>query len=90
MALLCSAGACAGRRWISPAAFREPVRTIEPRSKQLRDAGMNMVRVGGTMAYEADVFHDLCDELGILVFQDFMFANMDFPWEDESFARTAT
>ena len=78
---------CRGACWVPPDVITLNASRDEVRStlERVRAAGMNMVRITGTMVYEHDDFYDLCDELGILVWQDFMFANMDYPIDDPEF-----
>lgn len=79
---------CRGAVWTTPDIVDLPGgrAAYEPWLRLARAAGMNMIRIGGTMAYETRDFFDLCDELGIMVWQDFMFANFDYPAADAGFA----
>jgi beta-mannosidase len=76
---------CRGALWVPPDAVTlgSPETALRTSLQLLVDAGMNMVRIGGYMSYEDSVFWDLCDELGILVWQDCMLAGFDPPEEPE-------
>ncbi len=72
---------CRGACWTTPDVVALPgdADAYRPCLVAARDAGMNMIRVGGTMTYEDDAFFALCDELGLMVWQDAMLANFDYP-----------
>jgi beta-mannosidase len=70
-----------GGNWIPPDSFPSRITKEKYRFliKSVRDSNMNMLRVWGGGIYEADEFYELCDEMGILVWQDFMFACSMYP-----------
>jgi beta-mannosidase len=52
--------------------------------KSAADANINMLRVWGGGIYESDLFYDLCDKLGIMIWQDFAFSTAQMP-DNQSF-----
>lgn len=73
-----------GANWIPADAL--PQRGTPQATRELLQsavyANMNMLRVWGGGQYEADWFYELCDELGILIWQDFMFSCNHYPAAD--------
>ena len=73
-----------GANWIPCDAFE--TRQTEARYRDLlqsaANANMNMIRVWGGGQYEHDEFYETCDELGLLVWQDFMFSCALYPGDD--------
>ncbi len=80
---------CKGANYIPNDVFIPRV-TIEHYRRLIqaaKDGNMNMLRVWGGGFYEEDVFYDLCDEYGILVWQDFMFACSMYPGDADFLAK---
>ena len=73
-----------GANWIPADSFVGAIPNEQyQRLLQLAQAGnLNMLRIWGGGIYEHDIFYDLCDQLGILVWQDFMFACAMYPEND--------
>ncbi|GAA2104586.1 glycoside hydrolase family 2 protein [Actinomadura alba] len=76
-----------GANWIPDDCFPSRIgrERYASRLGAAREAGLNLVRVWGGGLYESDDFYDECDELGLLVWQDFAFACAAYP-EEEPFA----
>ena len=70
-----------GANWIPPDQFVERCTPQLYRHllTSMVEANMNIVRVWGGGWYEQDLFYDLCDELGLMVWQDFMMACALYP-----------
>lgn len=77
-----------GANWIPADALfgRITVEGVRALLQSAVDANMNMLRVWGGGRYEPDWFYDLCDELGLMVWQDFMFACHLYPSTPEFLA----
>lgn len=72
---------CRGANWIPADALAGRITPEATRGllQSAVDANMNMIRVWGGGRYEPDSFYDTCDELGLMVWQDFMFACNLYP-----------
>lgn len=72
---------CKGADWIPCDALpqRQTREAVEYLLESSKKANMNMLRVWGGGQYESNSFYELCDEKGIMIWQDFMFACALYP-----------
>ncbi|XP_069599757.1 beta-mannosidase isoform X2 [Ranitomeya imitator] len=73
-----------GSNWIPADSFQDRVNSDRLRNllQSAVDANMNTLRVWGGGIYETDEFYSICDDLGIMIWQDFMFACALYPTDD--------
>ncbi|MFL6114055.1 MAG: glycoside hydrolase family 2 protein, partial [Catenulispora sp.] len=73
-----------GVNWIPDDAFPSRVgrQRYSARLRQALEANVNLIRIWGGGIYESEDFYDLCDELGLLVWQDFLFACASYAEEE--------
>ncbi len=74
-----------GADWIPASPYPGEVVNYEQFIQAAADANMNMLRVWGGGIYEEDAFYAHCDEYGIAIWQDFMFACGTYPSFDAEF-----
>jgi beta-mannosidase len=76
---------CKGANWIPVDAIpgRQTKEVYNDLLESAAAANMNMIRVWGGGQYEAEYFYELCDKLGLLVWQDMMFACSQYPSTDD-------
>lgn len=77
-----------GSNWVNPDIFNGMVteETYRPLVQYAKDAHMNILRAWGGAAVDKNAFFDLCDQLGILVWQEFPLACNDYPDDDHYLA----
>ncbi|OIQ37570.1 MAG: hypothetical protein BM555_00500 [Crocinitomix sp. MedPE-SWsnd] len=70
-----------GANYVPMSTFPSEVDALDYKKmiSEVREANMNMLRVWGGGIYEDELFYKFCDQNGILVWQDFMFANSMYP-----------
>ena len=76
-----------GSNWIPADSFPTRItrQTLDRLLGDAANAHHNMIRVWGGGFYESDDFYDLCDQYGILVWQDFIFSCSIYPFDDSDF-----
>jgi len=76
---------CKGANWIPADSLygRVTKARYETLVEEAKQANFNMLRIWGGGLYERDIFYELCDKNGILIWHDFMFACSEYP-DDQS------
>ncbi len=76
-----------GGNWILPDSVmgRVTEETYDYYINSALEANFNMLRIWGGAYYGSDYFYEQCDEKGLLLWQDFMFACLMYPLDDDAF-----